>query len=331
MKLAQSRFVTGARDDLAAVDVYEVNDGAVRNRASTVANNFIGGALDILRNTPGVGEALDLIADFGSLGDLSQEELQRRLDAVLGLSRSDFRGLTDDLKRQIMDQLGLESRSDSGVQAIVFGNNVNISPQRANQVQLLTNVLKNMSDDESVIELIDMAAEVALYSGIVKESIDAGIPNSLDIVKDKTSDPTVTRNIALESMASALQSGNLAAMENLMKYVSPREVTSRYPDICLRILETYRFPLGKRPEMDSEYRRIVELLDTLDSNWATEQRDGKTITRLRVFSRASRDAVELFTSGGGERPYLAEMLISRNYYRNNIPELLREQYPFAGI
>lgn|SRR5690554_1374154 len=39
-KLAESRFVTGPRDELAVVDVYEVTENAVRNRAESLLDDL---------------------------------------------------------------------------------------------------------------------------------------------------------------------------------------------------------------------------------------------------------------------------------------------------
>lgn len=330
MRLAQSRFVTGAKDELATVDPYEITDGAVRNRASTLVNDFIDSTLGVLRNSPGIEDALALVKGITE-GGLSVEEMQRRLDTLLGFSKSDFEALGEGIKQDIFRNLGIEADSTGGMQSRVYDNNVNISPDKAEQVRLISDVLKGLSNDESRIALIDLAAETALYSGILKESVKAGVPNAIEVVKENASDPLVVKKVAIEGIGSALTTGNLEAIESLQKEVSPKEILAVYPDICLRILQTYRFPLGQRPDYDAEHIRINTLLDSLDPQWPNNKRGEGPITRLHPFSRASYDAWLLFTSGSGERPYRAEMLVAKNYLRNNHEELLREQYPFAPL
>lgn len=332
MKLAQSRFVTGPRDDLAVVDAYEVTDGAIRNRAAVVVNDFIESTLGILRNSPGIEDIIAL-ADGLMNGGISPEEIQQRLDALLGFSKSDFEALADNVKSDILSRMGVEADNTGGVQSRVYGNNVNISPEKAEQVRLITDVLKGLSDDESRVALIDLAAETALYSGILKESVDAGVDTGIEVVKEKASDPIVVKKAALEGIGSAINTGNVSAIEKLKEEVGSKEILSRYPDICLRILQTYRFPMGRLTDYDSEYSRITTLLTDLDPTWDQVTRNSEDITKLHPFSRASYDAWRLFTtaSDAADRPLMAEMLVAKVYLRNSHEELLREQYPYAPL
>lgn len=114
-------------------------------------------------------------------------------------------------------------------------------------------------------------------------------------------------------------------VDEIKKYVRPETIIARYPGILGMILHYYAYPGGNYTR-EEEYVRLTELMDWLRPDWAKGVRNGVETGRLLYFSTASTDAVHLLVTYP-ESMYRDEVMIAKSYRFNEIPELLKVQYP----
>lgn len=125
-------------------------------------------------------------------------------------------------------------------------------------------------------------------------------------------------------------SSDLEMLNFFIDNLGAEAIMAQYPDTIRNLLQNYRMPLNGVENLNTEYTRLIDTINRLDPKWATSLRGEEEISNLFNFSKASKDSVYLLTSYT-DSVYIPEGLISKSYLKNDIPKLLRAQYPKAGI
>lgn len=107
-------------------------------------------------------------------------------------------------------------------------------------------------------------------------------------------------------------------------------IMGRYPDAIRNILQNYKLPHKGVVDLEGEYTNLINTIVRLDPNWDTTTRNGVTVPNLFNFSKMSKDAVYLLSTYSSSN-YVVEALIAKSYLKNEVPKLLRAQFPKAGV
>ena len=120
-----------------------------------------------------------------------------------------------------------------------------------------------------------------------------------------------------------------AAIEELLRHTDPAYLLSRYPGLIQMLLYYYKLPKVEYT-LTEEYTRFTSLLSRIREIWYRTTRATQEVGWLVYLSYASVDAVHLFTATP-ESEIRDEVLVASSHQLNNIPMLLKAQYPLAAI
>lgn len=167
--------------------------------------------------------------------------------------------------------------------------------------------------------------------------IDTAIEDILPLAGDKwrsdiTYIPGINDFTATTAMCSVVLGGktwSYTVIEELLKHVTADALFARYPGLIQALLYFYRLP-DTAFILETEYTKLLALINKLKPLWYTTLRNGSTIGWLPNLAYCSSDALHLFSSYTGSQ-LVETSLIAGTYRNNDIMYLLKQQYPLAAI
>ena len=389
-KLVQSRFVAGPRDELAAVDAYELTENSVTNVPPAGGDGAIDALVDSIRipfnqvsltadgmdgemipglrnrvndflNAEGLDPANFLDDIVGQAGDLLTNHHRQDHKAIIDYggvavefdpyclqlftSMQNMLGgnLLDNLISLLVNSALLQRLIDCGIIPPIGGQLEGIVDLGVREEVALMGIAKVLSNTDLDIDLGEgNPSEGAIHEPLLNIGA-AFVAHEVFSDDDSPSDRSSNRNVirsnpgirdsarAPVSTDSNAREGqkSLDALEILVEHADSNRITGRFPQIHRRILELYRLPESGDYSLKDEYDRLMGLLERLDEDWHWTYRDGKKVSNLNPFFRASRDSIYLLSTHR-ESDFVNEVLIGRSHPPRSFDRLFRSQYPLAG-
>lgn len=207
-KMIDSRFVTGPNDDLAVVDIYEVEENAVRNRAEAFLD-------DLSELLGGLRLEFEELFPEIDLGDIA-ETIQNILNAVKSL----LSGLAPNLQAMISE--GEDSRLTINLSDFPLlwdlGTGQLLSPDHKHQgfIEEVSVFLRQrqrltgrpVEEDTSLNNgegpVSNLMAQQLVYSRIVEELIKRELSSAIPSFMDTITNDSVKEGVALSTLPIAL-------------------------------------------------------------------------------------------------------------------------------
>ena len=208
-KVIESRFIGGPDDALAADDVYEVTDSAVRGRAAGVSAGLLSKLADTFK-VP-FEPLIEHVPEIETLIDDLIKDLMSRIKDALGGAGKELVDLISDGIMADLDDVGFATLGmfwEYTTEEFIFTD-----PKDANTLKAVQDVLKNNRinpndpsgvDSRKVNKAIDQGAETFIYTTLVNKMLEANINAPVGEIIDSLSDDKVKKNVAERTFIKAL-------------------------------------------------------------------------------------------------------------------------------
>lgn len=328
MKLADTTFTTGPKDELAAVDVYGLQDTEVKNNIVSSLADFSSEVVGKVRNEVGafgkLQDAVDIVT--GKITD--PKVAADRVVAMFEDGAFDFSNLKESVKNATFDALESAVPQEGTLKYLADGVlHVAKTGDVPNAKELLLSLGEIVGETEA-LKLVDLGLESAIAEALVDDIIDMGMPELIGYLEKNASDSSVTHSMSRHKIRKAARTGNLDFTMRLLGHVGPKVAMSDNPDLVEVVLESYRYPDTTPIDYDVEYTRLKDFLVLLNPAWADGGRsdiDGW----LQPFIRVSDDAMELFVQRASESKYRTQAIIGSHYRDNEMAKLTKTFFPHS--
>lgn len=327
-KLADTIFRSGPKDSVLAVDVLGITDTSVLNNITDKFSGFALSALDEFRKSTGLNTDLtSLIKKNGNGFSFDTKALTDRVFSAIGGSSSTLRGLTDKLQTSLAGGFGIDTSIYSKVEAVVDGVTKSFDSANLKDAKGIFSLVNQITGNDQLTKFFDVGAEANVLSGLFREAIQMGIPETIQTLIDtakssKAADLALRGNIGVAVTLADLHTTNL-----MVDTLGLNRVLADVPNAPERVLANYSLPAGiKNEELDDELARLLETMDKLRPGWAVYDRGGEAINDLSLYTYASEDARKLLLRDPLHR---TAMLVGPSYSATRMLVDLKKMYPLA--
>lgn len=323
-RIAQGAFTGAPSDNLAAVDVYGQIDNQRRNDFTSAFTAF---GQDLLS---GLGRQSRQIADIASeVGRGNTDAARRRLQGVLRSSRGELSQLGEDLQKDMLGNVALDSDTLDDVQVAVADTVRTIQTSRGvEDTRSLMRILNDVSGQQELFQVLDLEGQNAIFQSALEEVSNWGAPDLIDDILNQVEDEEQRRTIVRRS-AQRINPGDIAAVEALLSHTEATVLIADTPDFPQRVLQQYRLPQGTTPgDYSDRLTQLVEVMDQLQPDWYETTRGETTVKNLAVLRVASGDAKEVLSS---DATYRDATLIAEHYREEAPRSLLQDMYPQIAL
>ncbi|MNU19604.1 hypothetical protein D3C71_78350 [compost metagenome] len=290
-QLAKPTFLSGARDDLAAADVYTRTTGTVINRIQSLLGADDIDLSAVLRGGDFLLKQLPIITGLTSGGSLILNKdnlVARLLVSSNSLSRS-ITSLTGDLSNSLVAQVGLNLPSVGEVYSKVGDVVQRVSAASLSNIGALGSMINQITGQSNLYSVIDKDALVGLYTGVVREATRFGIPNSFTSLMNGVNDPYIVQRVAAQALPQLINSSDTGGILAMTQRVAPGALTMGYPQALGDFTSKYRAPAGSvdatRP---AEFTSVMNTYNAVQPGWNSCKRptsagpvDAVDVTRLQ--------------------------------------------------
>lgn len=327
-KLADTIFRSGPKDSVLAVDVLGITDTSVLNNITDKFSGFALSTLDEFRKSTGLNTDLtSLIKKNGNGFSFDTKALTDRVFSAIGGSSSALRGLTDKLQTSLTGGAGIDSSIYSKVEAVVNGVTKTFDSSNLKDARGIFSLVNQISGNDQLTKFFDVGAEANVLSGLFREAIQMGIPETIQTLIDtarssRAADLALRGNIGVAVTLADLHTTNL-----MVDTLGLNRVLADVPNAPERILANYNLSAGiKNEELDDELARLLETMDKLRPGWAVYDRGGEAVNDLSLYTYASEDARKLLLRDPLHR---TAMLVGPSYSATRMLVDLKKMYPLA--
>lgn len=329
-KIAETMFSGGPRDELLTVDVYQLKDNTIRTKVADMLNSSRNNLISTLQssiNTPNILTKL-VTVDGGKIS-FNKKELLDRLSTIAPGLKGSLREMGDGLQAKVLDSFGVDGFHVNQLKMLVNGGFSDIDISELGNAKDIAEIMTTVAGTDAIVKLFDVEAEAALFGTILRESIRLGVPDLIDLVKEQSSSPVVFERVQLQSIETALQTGNLTTLEAIYRDLGPGKMLARVPRFATLLLQNYRFGRNNR---SSDYAtlssRLVELADNVQPGWNETLRHGTPVINLEPYSKASRDATTLLMLSEDHR---ITTMVAKQYPPRSLVSIAKTMYPKSAI
>ena len=122
---------------------------------------------------------------------------------------------------------------------------------------------------------------------------------------------------------------DISTVNILAHYLSFSDVSSMYPDAAHAIARGYRLPRQQRADLIEQYGSLTKAMGNVDP-WWNRHPAKEEVTRLDRLNHASQDTLQVLANTP-DSEFVEQAMIAQSYPQKSVQELLKEQYPDAGI
>lgn len=358
-----SFFITGPKEDLIVVDVYDPTDKLNTEETQTPSQGVENAADTLLRNTSTFAKsAVESISIKDGKVGIDTNEALKQVAGILGKTGGVQDLLGTNVTNSIMGALGVADTS-AAAKAIELGSSGITGSDLAKAVpmpellryvledggQEVSRLVKNADLDTATgvsnllnaigksgaLKVLNISAQFATLTGILDKAKDAGLLDALDIVIDKIEDAKDQKRFILDNLFRFFTSGDLLSINRALDRLGSGTVNARVPDGINMIMRYYRYPRqmqsadDKQELFSKQYKLLTGTLDRLNSNWPTVTWNENTIVNLEPYYHASSDAVAIFQSGS--RVHYERCVLAKQYTLRSIQQYVSGQYPILEL
>lgn len=348
--IATTLFQSGAKDDLAAVDIYSVDNTKVKtsfvdrlqNTASTVIDSIVSNP-ELLNTVASslisVGKTVsfDKTSLLNSLASTSLGSKGRALGSTLS---SDISSMLGDTLNRITSDPNLSQRMFSEVGNIkddLCTSDYGRASSVTDFLSLLTGAShssRSRNDEGSLLH--------SMLSAAIGNCQPAAFEAILDHYQGKDEYNQMVRGVMAGSFYNASMSGRIDINKSLVDRLGGPAVLAQTPNAGAIILNAYSFPYKLKPNAyREELTKMVELLNSIDPGWFSSIRKVQTIDsfgmvvvtdqpciNMQIFTTASQDAKELFML---DNTYKVAVMMAEEYPPIEAMVNLKDKYPKVFI
>lgn len=320
--LSDTPYSTGPADDLPVVSVLGISSEQVINNAN-MARSDITSAVQDGRNVPdAIKNALKNLKDSILRMLYTRSDLMDRLSKLLGGDLSILLDMAPDRLNMLLDLLAKNSTNN---RLDYNGTRSSYSGGEYQDIEDITSLLNTINDDPESAKIIDLEAEKILYSALVENLIKLGVPEAVNDVLAKASDPSVKEGIVIGNLVGAAEKGDLDTLTSLVNEVPPGLILTKIPNIISLILTNFTFPKGtERKDYQAMSDKLIALLNKINPFWYLTVRNNATISWMKDYMAASNDALTLLEM---QPLHLTPSMIARSYKISSINQLIKRSYP----
>lgn len=329
-RLAQPVFVTGALDDNLTVDGYGVKDTTTRNATLDVFNTFGADAASAIKANPGIIDQLKRTSDLVQSGRLKPADLLTRAGSLLGGIAGPVRNLAAGLQSQLVDGMVAAGMDRDGATTIfaTIGAGLPIA-LKANPKDLrgMADLANAVSRSPDLVKVIDQVGEVTMLSTVSNYAVEAGMPDLLDEMVKASSSSTVARGVMSNVSGTAINSGDLRAVQKVTSVLGGSALKAQHPDVVKRVGSSYRLPAGStKADHATQGTELVTTLSSIDPQWDTTLQGGTRVSNLGAFSSMSPDARTVLAT---VPTYQNELALAPSYPTMETGQYIKSAYPYA--
>lgn len=334
-----SMMMTKANDVLTTVDGY---GKSLEQNLTTIKNSVqsnLKAAKDWMFNTeiPGVGSLSDIKKKTESLNS-TLTEMAGQVTSAIDKPVGQLKGMTDGILTgafSALDELNAELASES---LTSMGGNSYMSVLGAKVPavnQLIDSYNGIKSAKESLFERVrDIPAELSMRLSILDQAGRFGLTDLINrIIKSDDNGNSYYYHVALiDQFDTALGSGNLDIINDMVSSLGVVTVLTRYPDAVQRILRGYRHPTTiTAAQWPGQRVKLLATLNSIDPRWEYNHRAPGDLINLNAFNGASDATVELFRT---DRNYYRRILAAKNFANamgSSMVSQVKSIYPYSAI
>lgn len=271
-QLAIPTFVSGAKDDLAATDVYAQTSNVpinsvqvIEQRSSMLSASGLRGGVAAMGGLPNIQS---LIATGKNLLSGTGDPLSRLTSAVGPLSsiaRSLQPGLVSSILGGITDATKMVATLNGIKTSISSGNFTNVAG--------IGNLINTLSNGAANFSILDKGALTGGLSGIINQATKFGLPNSFGSVLTGITDKNIINTIAGKVLPGVVANSDFGSLSSMATLCSPGALKMLNPNVLSDFASNYTAPIGQNLEVTmGSYTDITDTFTKIDPPWATSVR-----------------------------------------------------------
>jgi len=172
-------------------------------------------------------------------------------------------------------------------------------------------------------------SEAAILHGVLIQLDEWGVPELLEDVLEDIKNKALLAEVARRSAMRLAQSGNIDAIESLLKKIGAEAMVAQNPMMAETLLNMYRFPIKQTPaDYPARLIQLVWVMDQLKPGWLWTYRGLELVWDLSVLTRISDDAKKVFST---DEAYRTPVAIAGLYRRQTAHSLLSKMYPLMPL
>lgn len=233
--------------------------------------------------------------------------------------------LMDKAKQMAMinpDSLNFVQDATSEIIRVIDGN-----PKDITSYGNLVDMLGNLTGMPIIKDIVKIGYESALIGAAFSELIRSGDHDSYESYRDNVS-PHVYAQAVLYSIPSVAHTGELSALETLLRNTTPKDILAHHPEFIKIFMVNFKSPRNTEvADLKSYVNDVVAQLNRIDPNWYRYKlADGTYINDLTPFTNLSGSGYEIFCLHD-QLGYLAQL--APEHKEIPVESVIRSQFPLA--
>jgi hypothetical protein len=270
--LATPTFVTGAKDILAAADVYARTSSTPINSVRVISNRTDMLNASGLRGGPSMANSLpqinSLILSAKSIAASNSDSLTRLTNASSVVSNA-LRTFAPGVTSGIIGNIG----SSAKIIASVGGVSRQINSGNLTNVNAIGALINTISKGTGNFSIKDNGALIGTLAGVVIQAARNGIPNSFGSVLHGITDKNIINRIAAQVLPIIINKVDLSSLSTMSDSCSVGALKMINPSIISDVALNYTAPVGEDylAKMGN-YTSFTTTFAKIDPSWATTTR-----------------------------------------------------------
>lgn len=327
-KLAPTLVTTGPNDKLLTVDAYDYSPKDIFSKFAGKLSDEGKGIFDSLGGGGGMAATVAGLLKKGTSGgfSLDTDQLKNRLIGAVGGKTGAINKLSEGFKSAVGQATGIPAQLLNRADVVINGVTRSIATGDIKSASTLFDLVGTVVNDSQLVNFLDVGAKTSLLSQVMREAMELGVPEAIDIVVSKANANDKSALYALGSVVdTAVTTGNVSTVQLMVNNLGRDVIVSQYPQAVPQILASYAYTKDPvEANMRPMYDELLTVLRGIDPNWDKYNRNGEWVTNLNAFSGISNDARTLFSRYG---EFSIAVLLGPQYPQTTILTQLKTMYP----
>lgn len=275
--LATPSFVSGAREDLAAVDVYNKKDDSVVNNTFNVLKQAAPSTIAALRGGSSMKSLLPLASTVSAslTGGLLGSALKKLDDINPYLANSTYskalKGLTPAVSSfvssAITAKLSGQSLSKLGTTALLGQVSSKLLTASIPDAKSLTGAIGSITGNDKIASFINKDATVGMVSGLVTSAIHTGTPGAFTALKGQLTSPSMVSGVVKSCLPATISKSSLSTLAEFAG-LGGKVVKQASPSILTDFSKNYDPPLAlDNNGYKDAFTQIKDTYTSVDPDW----------------------------------------------------------------
>ena len=309
-KIADTTFATGPDDSVAVVDVYGNTTAVPQNAVPAITDtniDLLQQAVTQVNNDTKVEPPKPVTTPPSQTAALSTvSKATSETPGALSVLGADIKhalmkaaGWTGGPATITLDSLGLpngvnltKTLLDQSPTLRVVYNGIS---QLRNEADLATSegiasFMNVFTAGGAGAEIIDLKSKFAVLGTLLQKATGLQIPGVLDDIIHQF-DASDIPDFLTGQILSAIENGALQLIAKILQHVPSKAILAIVPNAIPLLLKHYKLPYGVSFPTQNDYDALIAVLNAIDPNWGTYNRNGVIIPDLTPFTFASADSL----------------------------------------